>query len=231
MLRNQAIYQTYHPFAQEYKGAKSLAGEDLTGWCLVRANLDGTDLSGCNLTNVDLVGASLKGANTEGVILNNTFLNGANLNGANIKGWQCQDLMGLHTRGTIFDFKTVDVSELTGAHDCHEIVVAMLLREYPNDFEIQQICECILARFITCWHGLVSRVRKVYPHRLKDLEATFTKYPNMQLMHRWELGIAMADCGTDLDKWEALLTTVHNDRFPALVRGWNMKMKRQLRSE
>lgn len=230
MKPDQAI-NTYHPFAQEYKGSKHLAGEDLSGWCLVRANLEGADLTRCNLTDADLCGANLKNANTDGVILDHTYLNGCDLRGANVKAWQCRDLQGFHTRGAIFDYLTVDVATIQGAHDCHEMAASVLLRHFGlHDESMVQFAEATLARLIPCWHGGVQIVRRRWPDRISDIEDCWRQYPNMQLMHRWELGVAMADCHTAED-WENLKTSVHNARFPALVRGWAMRETQKLRSQ
>lgn len=219
------MLSTTHPLSVRFKGA-DLSGQNLSGWCFVRADMTGTNLTGCNLSGADFCGALLRDADMSGVVLDGTSLVGADLRGANVSGWLCRDLQGFHVRGWLLDYLTVDAKSITGAHDCHELVAAILLKAFPGDVEMEQVCESIIARLIPCWHGLVHRLRQAWPHRIADIEATFTQYPNMRLTERWGLGLAMADCKT-IEDWEALRGTVHEERFPALMRGWILRTKRE----
>lgn len=198
-----------------------LSGKDLSGKVFVCANLTKANLSGCDLTGADFTGAILKDANLSGVTLDNTFLNSADLTGAEWKD-VVANIQGFHMRGAKLRFADICPTQISGGHECHELVVALLLKEFPHDFEIQQICECIIARFIDCWHGLVKRIRHQYPHRMKDIVDTWNKYPKWGLVPRWELATVMADCKT-VEDWKALRGTQYEEDYPALVRGWVMK--------
>ena len=66
----------------------NLTGADLTGANLFRANLTGADLTGANLTGADLTGANLAGADLAGANLTGANLTGANLYGADLEEWE-----------------------------------------------------------------------------------------------------------------------------------------------
>ena len=239
-----SILQRMHPLSKRFKGA-NLSGHDLSGWVFVGADIRGAnlsgaygadvdfrcaDLAGADLSRIDFVnclaaGASFRNANIVDAQIHDTYLNAADFRGATIKNLNT-NVQGFHTRGVLMptDF---DPAQIHGGHDCHELVAAMLGAEFPNDLEMLQIRECIIARFISCWHGLVGRIRTCFPHRERDLLAVFEKYNAIQLLaDRWRLGVAMAEAVTQAD-WLALRETSHYEAFPSLVDGWIRKTAKQ----
>lgn len=244
MKTRSSILETMHPLSKRFKGA-DLSGHDITGWVFTGAdmrecnlsgaygknvdlrctNCNGCDMTGLKLEKSDATGASFRNAGIIGAQIQDTYLNSADLRGAAIVQLKT-NIQGFHTRGVLIP-QEFDPTQINGAHDCHELVAAMLRVEFPDDLEMLQITECIIARFIPCWHGLVERVRIVFPHREAELVEIWQKYNDQwQLADRWALGVAMHEAETLAD-WLALRDTDHYKRFPALVDGWIRKTAQQ----
>ncbi len=243
-MKRSAILKKYAPLSTKYKGA-DLSAHDLTDWVFLGADMrgcnlegaygDGVDFRNClldranltrvNLTNSTAIGASFRNAGIIDAIFHNVKINAADLRGCEIRRFDT-DAMGSHTRGVLI--RDFDPAQITGpAHDCHDLVAAMLRVEFPHDLEITQIAECIIARYIPCWHGLVERVRNTIPHRIPDLVGVFEQYNDAwMLADRWALGEAMADAHTQND-WEEMRKSRHYDLFPGFVDRWYARARKE----
>ncbi len=71
----------------------SFAGQDLSGWKFLKANLRQSDLSHVKALGANLFGANLSKANLRGADLRGATLDMANLQGADLREAQLQDSM------------------------------------------------------------------------------------------------------------------------------------------
>jgi uncharacterized protein YjbI with pentapeptide repeats len=71
----------------------SFAGQDLSGWKFLKANLRQSDLSHVKAAGANLFGANLSKANLRGADLRGATLDMANLQGADLREAQLQDSM------------------------------------------------------------------------------------------------------------------------------------------
>lgn len=184
------------------------------------ATMNGMTMIGCRLVHGCLDAVSAKGAVVQNTDLDNTYLRAADFSGGSFRRLGMR-IQGFHSRGAVMpDFDPADVDH---AHESHEMVSHLLRYEYPDDMDILEVCEMLVARIgLDCWHGAIVRIRDRKPHIIDKLEAAWRKYPTWGLWDRWELGCAMADCQTARD-WLDLKDHRLYAQFPGLVDGWCRK--------
>jgi hypothetical protein len=198
----------------------TLVGANLSGVDAARTDFRSADFTESNLSYGSFVRCKMHNIEAQATVLENTFINRTWFTGANFQSAEFVNVTwntwGSFCRGIVLP--QFNPNQIQRGHDCNDIIAGLFLYEFPEDFEMRQICEFIVSRlFHRCWHDLVERMLKHYEHRIPDLENAFAKYPKWRALERWQFAYETYFY-EDMDDFLKLRESKYFELFPGVIR-------------